>query len=177
MRGRRVAEGCHPRAMHRRPAPEMRPDRTMTSTRRQRAADAFGGLNLDQGRREPIECVPMLRDDGATARVSLVDDAAHLVVDLLLGALEVVASLREIAPEEDRGLPLAEHARAEAGGHAPLGDHRAGDLRDLTGWRWTFLINVPLGILVLAAVFAALPRRRNRSTLLVSSCSRVLSQR
>ena len=41
---------------------------------------------------------------------------------------------------------------------AVIGPTVGGVLVDLAGWRWTFLINVPLGVLVMAAVFIALPR-------------------
>ena len=63
--------------------------------------------------------------------VGVVDDAPHLVVDLLGDLLGVVALLRDLAAEEDELFLAAEGPRPEALAHTEAGDHGAGGLRHL----------------------------------------------
>src|SRR5690606_1376631 len=88
-------------------------------------------LDLDERVGQRLELVPVLGEDAAAELVRLVDRAADLLVDLLGGALGVVALLGVVAAEERRGLAAPEGARAHPVAHAPLRDHGAGDLRHL----------------------------------------------
>ena len=59
--------------------------------------------------------------------------------------------------EEDRARAVGLYSSILPFG-AVFGPTVGGVIVDLAGWRWTFLMNVPLGILVMATVFFVLPR-------------------
>lgn len=79
-------------------------------------------------------------------------------------ALSLVMALFAARPNELRKALGFWGAAAAAGGTA--GVFLGGVITQWLSWRWTFLLNVPLGILVLAATNAWLPRgERKRGTL------------
>src|SRR5919197_2169728 len=86
------------------------------------------GLLLHQRLDHGVGHVPVGGQDLLGLQVRLVDQAAHLLVDLEGDLLGVVLLVTEVAAEEDVLLLGAENQRAEPVAHAVLADHLAGDL-------------------------------------------------
>ena len=77
---------------------------------------------------ERVELGAVLGEDVERHVVRLVDQLAHLVVDLEGDLVGVVGRGPQVATEEDLALLLAERARTDRVAHAVLGDHLARDL-------------------------------------------------
>src|SRR5581483_3543416 len=84
---------------------------------------ALDGLLFEQDLHEPVQPLPVLDQQAARGLVRVVDEAAHLFVDLLGDLLAVVPLLGDLPAEEHELLLVTERPRAEALAHAPLRDH------------------------------------------------------
>src|SRR6185312_7646449 len=89
------------------------------------------GLLLEQRRGEGVEDGPVLVEHLPGLVVRLLDQCAHLVVDLLRDALGVVALAAHVPAEEHLARAGAELHGADARAHAEFGDHLAGRVRGL----------------------------------------------
>ena len=94
------------------------------------------GLLLEQLEHQVVEHVAVVDQDLPRLVVRGLDQPAHLLVDDLGDPLGVVALVTHVAPEERARRAPAQPDRADAGAHAVLRDHRAGDrggLLDVVG--------------------------------------------
>ena len=83
-------------------------------------------LLLEELCREPVEDVAVVVQHLPRLVVRLLDEGAHLDVDLLGETLGVVALVAHVAAEEDLATRLAELDRTDTRAHAELGHHLAG---------------------------------------------------
>src|SRR2546427_464527 len=105
-------------------------DRSRGLLERPRAQDprdllAVERLTLEQRAGERVELLDVLIEDLAGAGGALHDDALDLGVDEQRGRLAVILRARDLPPQKDVLLVLAEGQRAELVGHPPLADHLA----------------------------------------------------
>src|SRR5262249_7140519 len=80
-------------------------------------------LALEQRLGHLVQHLDVAAEEELRPLIRFEHDAAHLVVDLHGRGLGVLRALREIAPQEDLLLLLAEGDRAELLAHAPLAHH------------------------------------------------------
>src|SRR5438093_1959806 len=86
---------------------------------------AVEGLALEQRARQRVELLDVLLENLLGAGRALHHDALDLGVDDQRGVLAVVLRARDLAPEEDVLLVLAEGQRSRPVGHPPLAHHLA----------------------------------------------------
>src|SRR5258708_14148270 len=89
----------------------------------------FFFLEEEDGIRDDL--VTLLREDYRRDLVTVVDDAADLLVDDRSHLLRVVPLLAKVAPEEHELLAMTHSHRAELVRHSPLGHHPARHLGGL----------------------------------------------
>src|SRR6059036_209407 len=86
---------------------------------------AVEGLPLEQSARQRVKLLDVLLEDLLGAARAFHHDPLDLRVDEQRGVLTVVLRARDLAPEEDVLLVLAEGQRPQPLGHAPLAHHLA----------------------------------------------------
>ena len=80
---------------------------------------ALDVLHFQQDLHQPVEAIAVLDQQRARGLVRVVDEAAHLFVDLLGDLLAVVPLLADLAAEEDQFLLVAERPRARGARSCP----------------------------------------------------------
>lgn len=105
----------------------------------------------------------------ASAACGLAPSLAALIVSRLVQAFGAallqansVALVTTSAPRSRMRTALGVQAGAQALGLA-LGPALGGLLVSTVGWRWVFLVNVPIGVVAVAAGYYLLPRTRTRA--------------
>ncbi len=138
-----------------------------------RLADLFGPRRLFAAGFLVLTASSLVAGIASTASTLLIARAAQGVGAALIApaALSLVMGLFAAQPAELRKALGFWGASAAAGGTA--GVFLGGVITEWMSWRWTFLINVPIGVLVLLATPAWLPRgvRRPGSVDLAGSLS------
>lgn len=127
-----------------------------------RLADLFGPrrlFGLGFGVLTAASLVAGLADDATTLLIARAIQGAGAAL-IAPAALSMVMGLFSARPQELRKALGFWGASAAAGGTA--GVFLGGVITQWLSWRWTFLINVPIGLLVLMATPAWLPRGQRR---------------
>ncbi len=141
-----------------------------------RLADLFGPRRLFGIGFGILTCASLVAGIATTATTLLIARAIQGAGAALIApaALSMVMALFAARPGELRKALGFWGASAAAGGTA--GVFLGGVITEWLSWRWTFLINVPVGILVLLATNAWLPRgQRQRGSVDVAGAATVTS--
>lgn len=122
-----------------------------------RAADLFGRCRLFLGSLGAFTAASLACGLAQSAEMLVAARAAQGLSAAVLSPATLAILTATYAAPEARARALSVWTALAVGGGA-VGALLGGLLTELLSWRWIFLVNVPLGLLVLAAAASVLPR-------------------